>query len=264
LAPFTCERQAARVGPAAGALASGALALTQEFLPGGGRPARRPAGAARQGTEGGRWRGVWPLSGTGQVGPGAHPPEGVGPGHGNGWVWACHGRFGHGGRMDALDRGGGSQRPPGGMPAAGGRLVPAARGCAPGRMEWGWARADPGFLGDGSGPAEAQTEDRGWSRFGSAGPDGDSGLIWRAHVEDHPRSAPDRSNLTRFRYPCPGGSPNGPAPSLSRRLVRAVGGKGADGCGCRVAHHIRCETRICRDSSIDSLRIRSWVCSLEE
>jgi hypothetical protein len=46
--------------------------------------------------------------------------------------------------------------------------------------------------------------------------------------------------------------------------VRAVGGKGADGCGCRVAHHIRCETGICRDSSIDSLALRPWVCSLEE
>ena len=237
-------------------MACGASALTQEFFPGGGRPARDPGGAARQGTGGGRCRGVGSRSGTGQGGPGARPPGGVGTGHGEAWSGGRHGRFGHGGVVDALDRGCSGQRSPGGLPAA--------RGYSPGRMGWCWAMADPGFLGDGSGPAEAQTEDRGWSRFGSAGPDGDSGLIWRAHVEDHPRSAPDPSNPTRFRYPRPGGSPNGPAPSLSRRLVRAVGGKGADGCGCRVAHHIRCETGICRDSSIDSLTLRPWVCSLEE
>ena len=78
------------------------------------------------------------------------------------------------------------------------------------RMGWvGGAMADPGLLGDGSGPAEAQTGDRGWSRFGSASPDGDSGLIRRNSFEDHPRSAPDRRNSTAFRRPWPGGSPNG-------------------------------------------------------
>ena len=69
-------------------------------------------------------------------------------------------------------------------------------GCSPDWMGWGWARADPGFLGDGSGPAEAQTEDRGWSRFGGAGPDGDSGLFWRASFEDQPRTTPDLRKLT--------------------------------------------------------------------
>jgi hypothetical protein len=57
------------------------------------------------------------------------------------------------------------------------------------RMGWvGGAMADPGLLGDGSGPAEAQTGDRGWSRFGSASPDADSGLIRRNNYEDRPLS----------------------------------------------------------------------------
>ena len=79
----------------------------------------------------------------------------------------------------------------------------------------GWAMADPGLLGDGSGPAEAQTGDRGWWRFGSAGPDRDSGLVRRDSFEDQPRSAPVRTNPTAFRRPCPGGSPNGAAWPLS-------------------------------------------------
>jgi hypothetical protein len=78
------------------------------------------------------------------------------------------------------------------------------------RMGWvGGAMADPGLLGDGSGPAEAQTGDRGWSRLESASPDADSGLIRRNRYEERPRSTLDRSNLTAFERPCPGGSPNG-------------------------------------------------------
>ena len=65
----------------------------------------------------------------------------------------------------------------------------------------GWAMADPGFLGDGSGPAEAQTGDRGWSRFGSASPDGDCELVWREGFEERPRSTPDGGNTTTFLRP---------------------------------------------------------------
>ena len=79
------------------------------------------------------------------------------------------------------------------VPMASGRLARCAGLLAgAGWVGVGWAKADPGLLGDGSGPAEAQTGDRGWSRFGSAGPDGDSGLVRRDSFEDHPRSAPDR------------------------------------------------------------------------
>lgn len=102
------------------------------------------------------------------------------------------------------------------------------------RMGWvGGAMGDPGLLGDGSGPAEAQTGDRGWSRFGSVSPDADSELIrfWADQEEQlrgshsvHPRSikpysvpAP-RSGWSAERLP-PGRCP--------RRLVRAGGGNGA-------------------------------------
>ena len=37
-------------------------------------------------------------------------------------------------------------------PLSGSGLCPLRGGCSPGRMGWSWARADPGFLGDGSGP----------------------------------------------------------------------------------------------------------------
>ncbi len=115
-----------------------------------------------------------------------------------------------------------------------------------GRMGWvGGAMADPGLLGDGSGLAEAQMGDRGWSRFGSADPDGDSGLVWRDGVEDLSRSAPDRSNPTAFRRPCPGGSPNG-----CRQAV-APGGWCAPGAAMVLLRFrgwlIGCPTGMCRD-----------------
>lgn len=105
-------------------------ALTQEFLPGGGRPARAPGGAARQGTGGGHWGGARPLSGAGLVGPGAHAPEGVGPGHGNARGWCCQGRCGHADAVDALYGGCGCPRPSGDLPAA--------RGLSPGPAGVGW------------------------------------------------------------------------------------------------------------------------------
>jgi hypothetical protein len=94
------------------------------------------------------------------------------------------------------------------------------------RMGWvGGAMGDPGLLGDGSGPAEAQTGDRGWSRFGSASPDAVSGLIRRNSYEERPRSTLDRSNLTAFQRPCPGWSAERLLPGrCPRRLVRAGGG----------------------------------------
>jgi len=97
-----------------------------------------------------------------------------------------------------------------------------------GRMGWvGVAMVDPGFLGDGSGPAEAQTGDRGWSRFGSANPDGDSGLIRRNSFEDQPRSTPDRKPYSVLA-PLSGRIAERLPPSrCPRRLVRAGGGNGA-------------------------------------
>lgn len=105
-------------------------ALTQEFLPGGGWPARASGGAARQGTGGGHWGGARPLSGAGLDGPGARAPEGVGPGHGKALGWCCHGRSGHTDAVDALDRGCGSPGSPGDLPAA--------RGRSPGPDGVGW------------------------------------------------------------------------------------------------------------------------------
>ncbi len=161
----------------------------------------------------------------------------MGPGHGDAWGWCCHGRFGHADAADAPFGGCGCPRPPGNMPAA--------RGWSPEPDGWvGGAMADPGLFGDGSGPAEAQTGDRGWSRFGSASPDGDSGLIRRNSFEDRPRSTLERTNLTGLQRPCPGGSPNGcrQAVRCLRRLVRA--GAAMVLLRCRVAH-IRGKPGIC-------------------
>lgn len=96
-------------------------ALTQEFLPGGGWPAQAPGGAARQGTGGGRWRSARPRTDTGLVGPGARPPDGVGPGRRDARGWCGHGRFGHADAEDALKGGCGYPWPPGDCPAARGR-----------------------------------------------------------------------------------------------------------------------------------------------
>jgi hypothetical protein len=123
-------------------------------------------------------------------------------------------------------------------PLSRGGLCPLRGGCSPGRMGWGWARADPGFLGDGSGPAEAQTEDRGWSRFGSAGPDGDSGLVWRGGFEDQPRSTPDLRNPTGLGAPNQADRRTAPPRCCPRQRLRAVRGKAAVAVqGC--AHPLR-------------------------
>ena len=113
---------AARICPAARAGAWGSSALTQEFLPGGGWPARAPGGVARQGTGGSHWGGSRPLTGAGLVGPEARPTEGVGPGLGDGWGWCCHARFGHADAADALFGGCGCPRTPDDLPAARGWL----------------------------------------------------------------------------------------------------------------------------------------------
>jgi len=148
-------------------------------------PGSRRRGAAGDRREPLPWRGVPVRNGTGWAR--GSPPGRGGPGPWGGlvlwlswsvWTWWC-GRCPRSGLQ---------------WPTVSRRFARCAGLLAGPNGVGCWAMADPGFLGDGSGPAEAQTEDRGWSRFGSAGPDGDSGLIWRAHVEDQPR--PLRINQT--------------------------------------------------------------------